>query len=469
MNSTSLRYFLACLLVWLAFSSPNLAAEEAMIPLQATDLAPDIQLITTSVIGIMRHRTELPTGVEIVDGARQMLSEPGFHYEGFEVSHISVVEYRPVGEDQSSRSLKLGLRFDDRLGRSAIVLVSAIYHRVGDVHRIEYATVREQNPTQPTIQLFAVPKKKVPRKLSKVAGSFTDLYSFAVKNAVPISDARKIPARAGRYLMMAFVGERLPPKARMDLLLDSQSAGLSGNSHGMQVLDYQGWRVLTMPVDLALKKAPSYFLKVVYTPGPDVPPALKGPRLVAAYATSDGEPVVAQRQPDAPVSTPGTPIAIATVSPPPATQAAVPKISGRWHQESQYGFKVQVPEGWRSQALQDGTDRVLTILSPDGNVAARVRAIPISGSIPVDRVISAFEQHVLGGGQRRAKQEDSLNGLRGVLTVYTGNFQGTDVGMAAFTTLQGRYAYILWGMIPLPYYDQRSGEVDAILNSFTLL
>ena len=453
-GSNPFRFSLAILLLLVPLSL--LGAKHDIVSLQPNDLPSDVVSVSNMLIGTMRHRSNTPQDVEIVEGARKALTEPGFSYEGFNVSHYSLVEYRSVGKAKEGRSLKLALRFDDELGRSAMAIVSAIYRTVGDKLRIEYATLREQHPQTPTVQLFAVPTKKFPKSIKKVASSYLKLYQFAVDNAVPVSDMRKVSKRRQRYVILAFVGERMPPDAKLDLLLDSQAEGLSGSSHGAQLLDYKGWRVLSLPVSLTLRNAPAYFLKVIYTPGATAPNKIKGPKLLASYATSNGKPVA---QPKSSV--------IANNTPP--ASANIPKLQGRWHQESQFGFKMLIPKGWQSQALTDGTDRVLTVLSPDGNVAARVRAIPINGSVPLDKVVQAFEQYALSGGQRLAQQQDTMNGMHGLTSVYRGDFDGTEVGMGVFATLQGRYAYIVWGMIPLPYFDQRSGEVDAMLNSFTLM
>lgn len=141
-------------------------------------------------------------------------------------------------------------------------------------------------------------------------------------------------------------------------------------------------------------------------------------------------------------------------------------VAAKWYGDAFFNFRIDVPFSWTSHQSMDGSDRVYTFLSPDENVAVRIRAFKVDWGTDLDAIRRAFEQHVLGGGELVSIEPYELNGLEGKLGAYAGQFDEVDVGAAVFFATHDDNAYIIWSMIPLELLDNRSDEADAILNTF---
>lgn len=136
--------------------------------------------------------------------------------------------------------------------------------------------------------------------------------------------------------------------------------------------------------------------------------------------------------------------------------------------DKESGFQITIPKDWHTNAFMDGSDKVWAFAAPDNNAAVRVRTLKSSAGLTMETLVSAFEKHVLGGGQRLKMSPYTLNGIQGTMAAYRGRFNNIDVGVGCFFTIQKRNAYIVWSMIPVSLFSARSGQTDTILNSFTL-
>jgi hypothetical protein len=144
-------------------------------------------------------------------------------------------------------------------------------------------------------------------------------------------------------------------------------------------------------------------------------------------------------------------------------------VLGDWVVDQQLKFKILVPNDWKRNILTDGTDRIHVFLSPDENVAVRIRAFKVNTQVKLDLIISLFESNILGDGERLALMDHTLNQYKGKVGAYKGTFNAVQVGAAAFFTIQDGVAYIIWSMTPLNLFQSRIDEADAITNTFTLL
>ena len=142
--------------------------------------------------------------------------------------------------------------------------------------------------------------------------------------------------------------------------------------------------------------------------------------------------------------------------------------SARWYDDYQFGFRINAPENWLSHSFVEGTDRVWAFVSPDQNVAVRVRAFKHDPHSDISMVISLFESEIFGGGQRLALLGHALNGIPGKLGAYQGVYNGNQVGVGAFYTVQNGNAYIIWSIIPTHLFTAGSAEADVVTNTFTL-
>lgn len=142
--------------------------------------------------------------------------------------------------------------------------------------------------------------------------------------------------------------------------------------------------------------------------------------------------------------------------------------SARVINDPEYGFQITIPNNWQTNSFMDGTDKVWAFAAPDNNAAIRIRSFKAPARLTMEALISAFETHILSGGQRLTIAPYTLNGINGKMAGYKGRFNNTDVGVGCFFTIQKKHAYIVWSMIPVSLFNARSGETDAILNTFSL-
>lgn len=136
--------------------------------------------------------------------------------------------------------------------------------------------------------------------------------------------------------------------------------------------------------------------------------------------------------------------------------------------DTEYGFRITIPDNWRTNSFMDGKDKVWAFAAPDQNSAIRIRAFKAPPGLSMETLMSGFETHVLNGGQKLIAKPHALNGINGKMVGYKGRFNNIDVGIGCFYTIHNGNAYIVWSMIPVSLFNTRSGQADAIMNTFTL-
>lgn len=144
-------------------------------------------------------------------------------------------------------------------------------------------------------------------------------------------------------------------------------------------------------------------------------------------------------------------------------------LYANWVEDSQFKFKINVPFTWQKNSFDDGTDRVHVFLSPDENLAIRIRAFKVNPNVNLDIIESLFRTNILGECEQLALVNHTLNGYKGKIGAYKGVYNGTRVGAGVFYTIQNGIAYIVWSLAPINLFDSKINESDAITNTFTIL
>lgn len=144
-------------------------------------------------------------------------------------------------------------------------------------------------------------------------------------------------------------------------------------------------------------------------------------------------------------------------------------VSAQWITDSEYGFKINVPNSWNKEKKQEGTDRLHDFLDPTENIFIEVRAFEASDDMTADLLAQVFESSGLPGAEKLAFENYTLNGTPGKFGAYKTTINGLTVGVGAFYTVTKDFAYILWSLIPVNVYDQYSAAGDAVLNTFTVI
>lgn len=144
------------------------------------------------------------------------------------------------------------------------------------------------------------------------------------------------------------------------------------------------------------------------------------------------------------------------------------KAQNRWVEDTQMKFKISVPSNYQTNQFRDGPDKIHAFVSPDQNLAVRVRSIPVPANTTVDLIVQAFSQNIIKGAQQLVNQVYTLNGLNGKMAAYKWQYNNINVVIGAFVTIRNGVAYVVWSVVPENLLSKRSAESDAITNSFTV-
>ncbi len=144
-------------------------------------------------------------------------------------------------------------------------------------------------------------------------------------------------------------------------------------------------------------------------------------------------------------------------------------VHAKWHTDNQYKFKINVPDNWSSSSYVEGTDKVYDFISPDENIVLQVRAFEASSDFTVDLIASVFKDAFLtNNGKELTYGDYVLNSTKGKMGAYTTYFDNQEVVVACFYAIRGGVGYVLWTAVPRDLFDQKSDEVDRVLNTFTV-
>lgn len=140
-----------------------------------------------------------------------------------------------------------------------------------------------------------------------------------------------------------------------------------------------------------------------------------------------------------------------------------------WITDEEMKFKILVPENYQKNQFWEGTDKILALVSPDQNVAVRVRAFPASEQVNTDLIQQVFEQNVITGSSRLTQEDGNLNQIPARAAAYTWRYNNINTVVGVYYIIQNGMGYIVWTIIPRNLLQQRSKEADKIIDSFALL
>jgi hypothetical protein len=140
-----------------------------------------------------------------------------------------------------------------------------------------------------------------------------------------------------------------------------------------------------------------------------------------------------------------------------------------WISDEEMKFKILVPENYQKNQFWEGTDKILAVVSPDQNVAVRVRAFPASEQVNTNLIQQVFEQNVITGSSRLTQEDGNLNQIPARAAAYTWRYNNINTVVGVYYIIQNGMGYIVWTIIPRNLLQQRSKEADKIIDSFTLI
>ncbi len=141
----------------------------------------------------------------------------------------------------------------------------------------------------------------------------------------------------------------------------------------------------------------------------------------------------------------------------------------RWIEDKEMNFKISIPSNYKTNEFWEGSDKIHAFVSPDQNIAVRVRSFKVNNNTTNEQIIGAFSQNVIKGATQLVSQMHTLNGMNGILTGYRWRYNNINVIVASFSTIQNGNGYIVWTLIPESLFASRNAESDAITNSFTTI
>jgi len=145
-------------------------------------------------------------------------------------------------------------------------------------------------------------------------------------------------------------------------------------------------------------------------------------------------------------------------------------LNAQWQKDSKYGFKINIPADWTKSSSMDGNDKVYDYYSADQNVAIQLRVFEAGEGVTTDMLAQIYEQHLLPEGTQKQSLENhtSKNGILGKQGAYILNYNGIEVTMGSFYTVQNNKGYVLTVMIPSNMREQKGQEIRQITQSFII-
>ncbi len=145
-------------------------------------------------------------------------------------------------------------------------------------------------------------------------------------------------------------------------------------------------------------------------------------------------------------------------------------LQAKWYADHEFKFKINVPENWSYNSYVEGTDKVYDFYSPDENIAIQIRTFKAGEGVTTDILAQVYEENILPGNTEKQMLEDhtSKNGIPGKLGVYNTQYNGVDIAMSTFYTVQNGIAYVLTVIVPSSMLEQKSQEIQSVTQSFII-
>lgn len=137
--------------------------------------------------------------------------------------------------------------------------------------------------------------------------------------------------------------------------------------------------------------------------------------------------------------------------------------------DTEWKFKLNIPASWSQNAYMDGADKVYDFYSADQNAAASIRIFEINAQVTYEILIPLYEQNMFSAANRiELKDLTSKNGIPGKQAIYSMVYNGNQVDIAVFYTLQNNKAYVLSAMVARSVAENYRSDIQLITGSFKI-
>ena len=295
---------LLLVLVLCVYGSPRVAwaddpAQETPEPPVASEEVeskrPDIAAVVYAAALQMRGSSVDTSPVSFSAAAQQALREESHIYRGFGRPLYSVLRFVQSAGQENVYDLGVAMFFVDAgLRRSAVY--GELTYTLGETQiAVQSARLSPIVPDRPQTVLSIVPADRVPNDLLQTYPTHAELLPWVVANALSAGEQATVPSGKKPYYIFAASLDRWAEGAKLEIRISDDANGMDGEAGGCMDTDYEGWHVAALPGQFALNTTPEFFIKMIYTPGIDVKPGKREPRLLGVYssylhAVEGGEP-----------------------------------------------------------------------------------------------------------------------------------------------------------------------------------
>jgi hypothetical protein len=145
-------------------------------------------------------------------------------------------------------------------------------------------------------------------------------------------------------------------------------------------------------------------------------------------------------------------------------------LTAQMQVHNNYGFKIDIPSNWSKNSYMDGTDKVFDYYSPDQTAAIQLRVFEASAEVSTNLLAVVYEETMLPQGTQKLGLDDhtTVNGIPGKQGLYIVNYDGNEVNIANFYTVQNNKGYVLSAIIPTVAIEQSGAKVKQITHSFII-
>jgi len=276
----------------------DLAQETPEPPVASEEIEskrPDIAAVVYAAALQMRGSSVDTSPVSFSAAAQQALRQETHIYRGFGRPLYSLLRFVRSDGQENVYDLGVAMFFVDAgLRRSAVY--GEFTYALGETQIVvQSARLSPIMPDRPQTVLSIVPADRVSNDLLQTYPTHAELLPWVVVNALSAGEQATVPSGKQPYYIFAASLDRLAEGAKLEIRISNDANGMDGEAGDCMDTDYEGWHVAVLSGQFALNTTPEFFIKMIYTPGADVKPGKREPRLLGVYssylhAAEGGEP-----------------------------------------------------------------------------------------------------------------------------------------------------------------------------------
>jgi hypothetical protein len=264
-----------------------IAGSPEEMPPDAARVAQAIQARITGLkggtLGDVRFETE----------AEQRLTRVGLQNEALALKRSELYLHQTETENPTMKRSSGRLEFEGPLGRRASVFYLVTYSQEGmglSIREIRVASIYSDCPEP---MMFVVPTRALPQGTNALPSAYLELLRYVGERAVDSTRPVSVAREKADYVIFVFLLDRVAPSSRFEVKVSDTSSGTRGYKAATRYLDFNGWRVGLLPGRFVLfddPEAERLYVKAVFTPGTEVPPLKRAPKLVGLYCLDGARP-----------------------------------------------------------------------------------------------------------------------------------------------------------------------------------